>query len=243
MKFRSDIKVELIAHMVKTRDGTPTDDEWMAENAWVSSQLGPEEPNPKHVKGLVNTLIKKRHGTPIEGGTSLQFYVEAPIFVFREWHRHRIAWGFSEMSARYLDEYPPEFWVPSVDRPVKKVTGSKMAPTFEPLPEGNHANGVESMKAAYKTCYTSYLLLQDMGFANEVARAVLPVGIYSRMRATCNVRSLMHFLSLRTHEPEAMFPSYPQLEIEEAAREMEKVLAEHYPIAYKAFCDNGRIAP
>jgi thymidylate synthase (FAD) len=81
------------------------------------------------------------------------------------------------------------------------------------------------------------------GVAREVARGVLPVATYSSMYATCNARSLMSFLSLRVHDPEAANPSFPQREIEMVATQLEAEFARVMPITYKAFLDFGRVAP
>ena len=83
----------------------------------------------------------------------------------------------------------------------------------------------------------------DAGVAREVARTVLPVGIYSSMYATCNARALMHFLSLRTKHEDATFPSFPQREIEMVAEKMEACFAELMPLTYAAWQANGRVAP
>jgi thymidylate synthase (FAD) len=96
---------------------------------------------------------------------------------------------------------------------------------------------------AYEAAYADYEHLIHIGVAKEVARLVLPVGLNSSMWATCNARSLMSFLSLRTYEPESMFPSKPQYEIEQVARLMEHAFAEHMPITYEAWNNNGRVAP
>jgi thymidylate synthase (FAD) len=71
----------------------------------------------------------------------------------------------------------------------------------------------------------------------------LPVGLYTSFYATANPRSLMHFLSLRTKVESATFPSFPQQEIEKAALDMEAAFAEHFPLTYTAFVNNGRVAP
>jgi thymidylate synthase (FAD) len=202
--------------------------------------------------GLIRYLMKHRHGTPFEHA-SLTFFVHAPIFVWREWHRHRIM-SFNEESGRYK-KLDPVFWVPRRDRKMCPVEGWKPGrPKFLTLEEKNpnalehhldfeHRNNVNVMREAYHVTYNAYLNLLQHDIALEVARAVLPVGIYSSCWVTCNPRSLMHFLSLRTHGEDATFVSYPQAEIEEAARACEAILAEGWPITYKAFCDHGRVAP
>jgi thymidylate synthase (FAD) len=96
---------------------------------------------------------------------------------------------------------------------------------------------------AYTQAYAHYEAALADGIAKEVAREVLPVAIYSTMYATCNMRSLMSFLSLRTDEPESTFPSKPQYEIEEVARKMEAIFEGLWPITYAAWNKNGRVSP
>jgi thymidylate synthase (FAD) len=96
---------------------------------------------------------------------------------------------------------------------------------------------------AYSHAYGTYETLLETGVAKEVARACLPVGIYTAMFATCNPRSLMHFLGLRTKHDLAKFPSFPQYEIEQVAHGMEQHFASLFPLTYRAFCLNGRVAP
>lgn len=191
--------------------------------------------------GLINYLMKQRHGTPFEH-SSLTLFVHAPIFVWREWHRHRVGFSYNEESARYktLD---PVFYAAPINRPAAKVEGWKPGrPKFEISPA--LVDRVNARNAsAYRVAYAQYLENLADGADPGLARACLPVGIYSACWVTTNPRALMNFLSLRTHEPEAKFPSYPLYEIEVAARVAEKSLAAGWPITYKAFCENGRVAP
>ncbi len=213
--------------------------------------------------GLINYLMKHRHGTPFEH-SALTVFVHAPIFVWREWHRHRIGHSFNEESARYrpLD---PVFWVPRRDRRMAPVEGWKPGrPKFRTLDEAIaerhetephpprgfkfHADAwydreIARCREAYETAYRLYRDSLADGIALEVARCKLPVGIYSSCWVTTNPRSLMAFLSLRTHEPEATFVSYPQAEIEEAARACERILESGWPLTYRAFVANGRVGP
>ena len=192
--------------------------------------------------GLINYLLKHRHGTPVEHG-SMTFFVHAPIFVWREWHRHRIAFGFSEESGRYK-KLSPTFYVPSNSRKLVKVKEYKSArPLFEDNPEGLTDTVSEKLAKSYEQSYKTYEELLALNIDNGLARACLPVALYSGCWVTCNPRSLMHFLSLRTHEPNAKFVSYPLQEIEFAARACEEIFAELWPLTYKAFCENGRVAP
>lgn len=202
--------------------------------------------------GLINYLMKHRHGSPFEHG-QLTVFADVPIFVWREWHRHRV-WSFNEQSARY-GPLRPKFWIPRIDRPMIKVEKYKAArPKFitwdeffnEEVPivsKTTHEAWTNDMKESYRKAWVTYEEMLNANLAPEVARAVLPVATYSAGWATVNPRNCMAFLSLRTHEPEAQFVSYPQAEIEEAARQVEQIFAKHWPICYNAFNVNGRVAP
>jgi thymidylate synthase (FAD) len=188
--------------------------------------------------GLIRYLAKQRHTSPFEhcGAT---FYVEAPIFVFREWHRHRIA-SYSEMSGRYT-KLMPKFWIPRIDRPLVPVENYKAArPVFGTASANTHANVKSIMYESYQTAWNAYEAMLMTDIAKEVARAPLPVAIYSKMWATTNLHSWLHFLSLRTHNPTALFVSFPQFEINEAANYIEAILAESFPLALRAFNETGR---
>jgi thymidylate synthase (FAD) len=192
--------------------------------------------------GLINYLMKMRHGTPFEH-SSLTFFVHAPIFVWREWHRHRVGFSYNEESARYK-QLNPVFWIPGADRKLIPDQGHTSArPRFRQGTEADVGFVRDALRQSYAKSYETYQMLLNGGYAKEVSRACLPVAIYSSCWVTCNPRSLMAFLSLRTHDPDAQFVSYPQAEIEEAARACERVLAEGWPLTYKAFCANGRVAP
>lgn len=203
--------------------------------------------------GLINYLMKHRHGSPFEHG-QLTVFADVPIFVWREWHRHRV-WSFNEQSARY-GPLRPKFWVPRLDRPMVKAPAHKSArpkfmtweesiPTLDrlDLAKSTYEAWVGDMEGVYRHAWNTYQLMLDAELAPEVARAVLPVAIYSAGWATVNPRNCMAFLSLRTHDKDAQFVSYPQEEIEEAARQVEEIFAKHWPICYNAFNANGRVAP
>lgn len=191
--------------------------------------------------GLINYLVKHRHGTPFEH-SAMTFFVNAPIFVWREWHRHRIGFSYNEESARYktLD---PVFYVAPQERPSGKVEGWKPGrPKFNHDPVLNERVNDRNAKV-YGFAYATYLENLEDGADPGFARDCLPVGIFSSCWVTCNPRSLMAFLSLRTHEPDAAQVSYPLYEIEVAARAAEQILAEGWPLTYAAFLANGRVAP
>lgn len=190
--------------------------------------------------GLINFLMKNRHGSPFEHA-SMTFLVEAPIFAFREFHRHRVGWSYNEESGRYK-QLEPVFYTPSEERPLQQV-GKPGAYEFV-AGNGYQVALVHTaiMEVALKA-YSRYEMMMEEGVAKEVARMVLPVNIFSSMYATCNPRSLMHFLSLRTKCDGATFKSFPMREIEMIAEGMEEAFASLFPITYSAWDRNGRVAP
>jgi len=193
--------------------------------------------------GLINYLMKHRHGTPFEHSAST-FFVHAPIFVWREWHRHRIGFSYNEESARYktLD---PVFYVPERDRPMMKVDGWKPGcPKFLRCEDDSvYERLCSNLKEVYALAYEKYIENLALGIDPGLARDCLPVGIYSSCWVTCNPRSLMAFLSLRTHSPDAEYVSYPLYEIEAAARAVEALFAAGWPLTYASFVANGRVGP
>jgi thymidylate synthase (FAD) len=192
---------------------------------------------------LINYLVKHRHGSPFEHSL-LTFYIYAPIFVWREWHRHRIGFSYNEESGRYK-KLDPVFYIIDYDRPLMKVNNWKAGrPKFtvgsKEVVDTLNSNLAESYELSYKNYEANLALDIDPG----AARACLPVGIYSGCWVTCNPRSMMAFLSLRTHEPDnATFVSYPLWEIDMAARSCEQIFAQGWPITYAAFNKNGRVSP
>ena len=215
-------------------------DKGICDSARISI-LGNSRPtSPEKDEGLINYLMKKRHGSPFEHN-SFTFYVKAPIFVFREFHRHRIGFSYNEMSGRYT-ELLPEFYIPAADRPLKNV-GTSANPRFEAADEETVYSTRRTLEKNYNQAWSAYQEMLSNGVAKEVARFVLPVAIMSQMVVTCNARSLMAFLSLRTSNVEAMFISNPQHEIEMVAKKMEDTFSRLFPATYRAFNIHGRVAP
>jgi thymidylate synthase (FAD) len=193
----------------------------------------------KRSKGLINYLMRDRHGSPFEHN-SMTFYVQAPIFVFREFQRHRIA-SYNEESGRYK-ELSPVFYVPGPDRNLVQI-GKTGAYEFLPGSAEQIALVEQESRTASQIAYESYKRMLEAGVAREVARIVLPLNIYSSMYVTMNSRALMNFLSLRTQREGTHFPSFPQREIEMCAEKMEEFWAELMPYTYESFNKNGRVAP
>lgn len=205
------------------------------------SLKGKNEPvDTEKAVGLINYLVREKHGSPFEHN-SMTFYVKAPIFVFREFHRHRAGFSYNEMSGRYT-KLLPEFYVPNEDRPLVNV-GSSAKPEFVRGSEGQSYRTRRALEASYTDAWLSYEDLLEAGVANEVARAVLPVGVMSQMYATFNLRAAFNFLSLRTKDDRATHLSRPQHEIELVARKIEAEVERLFPIAYAAYNKFGRVSP
>jgi thymidylate synthase (FAD) len=233
--FRDDVSVELIKSSASDADVI-----WAARVSTAGEQSMDEiGEDPARSAGLINYLARERHGSPFEH-TSMTFFISAPIFVFREFMRHRIA-SYNEESGRYR-ELKPVFYVPAKERNLIQI-GKTGAYEFVPGTTEQFELTVSAMKDAYVVAYDAYKKMLDAGIAREVARAVLPVATYSSMYVTMNARALMNFLSLRTAREGSHFPSYPQREIEMVAEKMEAEFAKLMPLTYGAFEKSGRVAP
>lgn len=183
-------------------------------------------------RGLVRFLMRHRHGTPFEHN-AFRFHIRTPIFVAREWFRHRIG-SFNEFSMRYA-EATDDFYVPTTEA-VRTQVGRPGAYSFEPVPPDVAAETREILAGSYARAYSTYRELLDKGIAREVARAVLPVGAYTEFYWTVNARALMNFLSLRSHET-------AQLEIRAYAEAIEEMFEQQMPVTYGAWVENDRAAP
>ncbi|MEQ4204758.1 FAD-dependent thymidylate synthase [Actinopolymorpha sp. B17G11] len=235
VEFRTDVTVELVRSAARDAD--------VLFAARVSTKgeqsIEDVEADAERSKGLINYLLRSRHGSPFEHN-SMTFHVHAPIFVFREMMRHRMA-SYNEESGRYR-ELRPVFYVPGPDR--KLVQEGKPGRYYfvDGTPD-QHKLVEEETRRQCTEAYASYHRMLDAGIAREVARIVLPLTIYSTAYVTVNARSLMNFLSLRVRRDDSTFPSFPQREIEMVAEKMEAAWAELMPISHAAFERNGRVAP
>jgi len=233
--FRSDMTVELVKASASDADVI-----WAARVSTAGEQsLDEIGEDPARSAGLINYLARERHGSPFEH-TSMTFFISAPIFVFREFMRHRIA-SYNEESGRYR-ELSPVFYVPDADRKLIQI-GKAGSYTFIDGTKEQLEITQAAMKESYQLAYKQYQVMLDAGIAREVARAVLPVGLYSSMYVTMNARALMNFLSLRTAREGSHFPSYPQREIEMVAEKMEVEFARLMPLTHAAFEKSGRVTP
>lgn len=237
IEFRSDVEVKLFDYM--------GDDSSIVNSARVSTIGAAQyeiwvDDNDDKARGLINFLMRDRHGTPFEHN-ALTFRISAPLFVFYEFHRHRVGWSYNEESARYR-ELEPVFYVPSPDRALRQI-GKPGAYRFEP---GNAFQIDETEwhhKLVAETSWGHYKQMLEKGVAREVARNVLPVSVYKTMYATCNLRSLFAFLSLRWAHPLSTVPTFPLAEIQMVAEQLDEKAREIFPLAFDSFDQNGRIAP
>jgi thymidylate synthase (FAD) len=182
--------------------------------------------------GLIRFLMRDRHGTPFEHN-AFRFHIRCPIFVAREWMRHRVG-SFNEFSLRYA-KATDDFYVPEAED-VRSQVGKPGAYTFETVEPDLAEHTRDALREVYEHAYSTYERLVEAGVAREVARSVLPVGAYTEFYWTVNARSLMNFVSLRAAET-------AQREIRRYAEAVERFLELHMPITYAAFVASGRVAP
>jgi thymidylate synthase (FAD) len=183
-------------------------------------------------EGLIRFLMRDRHGTPYEHN-AFRFHIRAPIFVTREWMRHRIG-SFNEFSMRYA-KATDDFYVPEPED-VRSQVGKPGAYSFEPVSPELAETAREALQDVYEHAYGTYERLVEAGVARELARSVIPVGAYTEFFWTVNARALMNFVSLRAAET-------AQREIRRYAEACERFLAEKMPVTYDAFVQSGRVAP
>ena len=191
----------------------------ISRNARVSYDAEAREED----KGLIKYLMMNGHNTPFES-TCICFEVKAPIFVFRQWHRHRTQ-SYNELSARYR-ELPEEFYIPELEQITTQSTDNKQMRTKEQHPEADQI--ALEIVGANRASFQVYKQLIRQGAPRELARSVLPVGTYSHMFATANLFNWYRFCKERSHE-------HAQYEIQVFSNAVLKFLDEIAPIATAVF--------
>jgi thymidylate synthase (FAD) len=182
---------------------------------------------------LINYLVKNHHTSPFEA-VCFTFEVKAPIFVLRQWHRHR-TWAYNEISARYA-ELPEEFYVPlEAQIGVQNASNKQMRDTIEAaediagfVPNQRDSDAASLIRHHGQQAFANYRALLAAEVPREIARSVLPVGTYSHMFATVNLHNLMKFLKLRLH-------SHSQYEIRVYAQAMLELVEPIVPVTVAAF--------
>jgi thymidylate synthase (FAD) len=223
--------IQVLDHGFVRLDGALADDLSVVNGARVSFARRKTELDDADA-GLIRFLMRDRHGTPFEHN-AFRFHVRCPIFVAREWFRHRVG-SFNEFSMRYA-RATDDFYVPEPED-VRSQVGKPGAYSFEPVSDELAEATREELRAVYENAYATYERLVEQGVARELARAALPVGAYTEFFWTVNARSLMNFVSLRAAET-------AQREIRRYADAVERFFEERMPITYEAFVAAGRVAP
>lgn len=212
-------------------DDCMADDMSVVNSARVSFGKASEGLNDADI-GLIRFLMRERHGTPFEHNT-FRFHVRCPIFVAREWFRHRIG-SFNEFSGRYA-EMPNMAYQPAAED-LRTQVGKPGSYTFEPISETIGSEVSTIIDSAYKAAWDAYEKLLSLGLAKELSRSVLPLGSYTEFYWTVNARSLMNFLSLRTADTALR-------EIRDYAVEIERHFSGQMPHTYKAWIDFEKVCP
>jgi thymidylate synthase (FAD) len=226
-----DGSIPVLDHGFVRLDDSMADDLSVVNSARVSFGRRKEEMDDSD-RGLIRFLMRERHGTPFEHN-SFRFHIRCPLFVAREWFRHRVG-SFNEFSMRYA-RATDDFYVPAPDD-VRTQVGKPGAYSFDPVDPELAETTRDELRALYETAYATYERLVEQGVARELARAALPVGAYTEFYWTVNARSLMNFVSLRHAES-------AQREIRRYAAAVERFLAEKMPVTHEAFLANERVAP
>lgn len=175
---------------------------------------------------LIKYLWKNKHSTPFEA-VEFQFEVKAPIFVLRQWHRHR-TWTYNEVSARYTT-LPDEFY-----EPVAEIIGTQSQHNKQARDTSNDSlvrlrkNELLSYRCRCEEAIKTYRSLLERGWPRELARCVLPLSTYSHMFAKVNLCNLFHFLTLRTHE-------HAQWETQEYASALLELIEPIVPVCVSAW--------
>lgn len=186
-----------------------------------------------HGRGVLRFLMEHRHGSPWEA-VVFRFDLKMPIFVMREHVRHRMS-SINEHSQRYSSAIN-EFYVPSTDD-IRQQVGKPGSYTFEPITDKVVlSKALELLEKSQQQSFDAYYELVNLGVAKELARTVIPVGAYTRIKWTVNLRSLLNYLSLRNHKD-------AQKEIKVYAEAIERAVAEHLPYSIELFNKYGRVAP
>jgi thymidylate synthase (FAD) len=182
----------------------------------------------KGEEALIAKLIANEHGTPLEH-TSLTFLVLAPMFVVRQWMRHRIGWSYNELSMRYIVNNEPQFYVPRMwfSRSPKKVAEGESSPATH-FSSGQNAGLEATAQWAYGIAVKAYNDMIDNGVARGQARMVLPVALYTKFYATTNMRALVHFYRLRSAKA-------AQWEIRQYAEALRELSTESFPNVWVAY--------
>jgi len=224
-------KTEILNTTIQCLDGfvrlvdVMGDDSSIVQAARVSYGAGTKKVHED--RGLIRYLIRHQHWTPVEM-VEFKFHVKIPVFVARQWIRHRTA-NVNEVSARYT-EMKDEMYLPPLQHISAQSKDNKQGRELQSFPE-DVANDIQAIiNESNERQYDVYQKLLELGVARELARTVLPVGHYTEWYWKIDLRNLMNFLALRL-DPHA------QWEIRVYAEAMAEIVKQVVPIAWEAFED------
>ena len=172
---------------------------------------------------LIHYLMKNSHTSPFEAVT-FTFGIKCPLFVARQWHRHR-TWAYSEVSARYT-ALPEEFYVPALDQITTQSTSNKQMRTAVQHPDADHLSRV--IRHQCHQAFVTYKAMLAAGCPRELARGVLPLNTYTRYSGTVSLHNLFGFLKSRLHP-------HAQYEIRVYAEAMLEAIRPIVPVSVAAF--------
>lgn len=176
---------------------------------------------------LIKYLAAHEHTSPFRH-TAMTLHVKAPIFVFRQWMKHRIGSEFNEISGRYVEFPEDEFYVPEVFRRQAKV--NKQGSEGE-IDEAHRGPAASTYLEACRGSVRQYKELLAMGVCKEQARCVLPLGLYSEVYWTVSLQAVAHFIRLRSD-------AHAQWEIQQYAAAMRTIVERVYPVSLKALLES-----
>lgn len=201
------------------------DDSSIVQAARVSYGQGTKQVHED--RGLIRYLVRHHHWTPVEM-VEIKFHVKIPVFVARQWIRHRTA-NVNEISARY-SEMPNEIYLPDLENINSQSKDNKQGRNPEPMPIEISENILNDLQQHADGSYTLYKELIDKGVAKELARTVLPVSHYTEWYWKIDLRNLMNFLALRLDQ-------HAQYEIRVFAEAIAEITKKIAPFAWEAFED------
>ena len=194
----------------------------IVRSARVSYNADWREHGEKNDHKLIKFLWDNHHTTPFES-VEFQFEVKAPLFVLRQWHRHR-TWTFNEVSGRYT-ELPDEFYVPELNMIGAQSTDNKQGREFT---EADRSDDLGEYESVCQDVFDTYRRFIGNGWPRELARMVLPLSTYSRMFAKVDLLNLLKFIRLRDH-------SHAQHEIQVYAKAMLDLIRPIVPVAIQSY--------
>jgi thymidylate synthase (FAD) len=199
-------------------------DESIVQAARVSYGKGTKKTSED--RGLIRYLMRHRHTTPFEM-CEIKLHCKMPIFVAREWVRHRTA-SINEYSARY-SEMPNEYYTPKHEHITGQDPRNRQSRGV-PLDADTQEQAQALMGLHTERCHGAYTQLLQHGVARELSRSVLPVSGYTQWYWKMDLHNLLHFLSLRMGEG-------AQFEIREYANAIGQIVKDWVPMVWEAFLD------